>query len=261
MSSCPRARCPWLALALTAALAGSGMAACDAAPASSVRARLPEHVAWESAAKLGSWNDSGFVVFNNEWNKAEAGPQTIWADSFDHWGVESTQANSTSVKTYPSVQKDYPGTALRSFTTLTSTFSESMPPAAVSFDAEAAYDIWIDNYRTEVMVWVDNHGQKPAGGIIAHVYIDGQAFAVWQGGPHMFSFVLFGSQETSGRVDLLSPLRWLINRHYLRNSDTMTQVDFGWEIASTAGVPMNFTMKRYSLTTSLTSGTAGAAQP
>jgi hypothetical protein len=28
---------------------------------------------------------------------------------------------------------------------------------------EAAYDIWINDLNKEVMFWVDNHGQSPAG--------------------------------------------------------------------------------------------------
>src|SRR5215831_8991250 len=75
-----------------------------AAPAS---AAIPPNPAWKSSAPLGAWNNGGFIIYNNEWNSS-AGPQTIWADSYQHWGVESTQqAGNTAVETYPCVQKNF----------------------------------------------------------------------------------------------------------------------------------------------------------
>ena len=47
----------------------------------------------------------------------------------------------------------------------------------------------------------------------------------------MYSFVLSGKQETRGKAHLFSALRWLVNHGYLSSSDTLTQVNFGWEIA------------------------------
>src|ERR1700728_1834277 len=87
-----------LAALTVTALAGSGLAVCAALPA---HASVPANPAWESSAPLGIWNTGRFDIYNNEWNTAEAGPQTIWAYSHRHWGVESTQADTTSVKTYP----------------------------------------------------------------------------------------------------------------------------------------------------------------
>jgi len=52
-----------------------------AAPAS---AAIPAHPKWKSSARLAAWNNGGFIVYNNEWNSS-AGPQTIWADSYQHW--------------------------------------------------------------------------------------------------------------------------------------------------------------------------------
>jgi hypothetical protein len=227
------------------ALAGSGsIVLASLLPAA--HAAIPLHPAWKSTARFGIWHNHGFDVYNNEWNTSEAGPQAIWANSYQNWGVESTQANTTSVKTYPSVQKNYNNRAYTSLSRLTSTFAESMPSAA-NFNAEAAYDIWLNKFNVEVMIWVDNHRQTPAGRVIASVNICGQKFAVWQSGHDMYSFVLSGKQETTGKVNLLSALRWLVDHGHLSRSDTLTQVDFGWEIASTNRVPMDFTLTRYTL--------------
>ena len=237
-----------IAAPVTGILALATVAACAASPGITVKAApVPADAAWQSSAKFGIWKNAGFDVFNNEWNKQEAGPQTIWAYSYQHWGVQSNQPNSTSVKTYPCVQRNYSNPRLSSVTRLLSTFTQSMPPTAASYDAEAAYDLWLDKYHTEVMVWVDNHGQTPAGDVVDQADISGRSYDVYQAGPHMFSFVISGRAETSGHVNLLTALQWLMHRHYLTGSEVLTQVNFGWEIASTGGVPMDFTLTKYSL--------------
>jgi Glycosyl hydrolase family 12 len=240
------------AVAGLSALVALAVAACgDAAPVNTIKVHvsLPKHPTWQSTKKLGAWHTGGFVVSNNEWNQSEAGPQTIWANSYRSWGVVTRQGDTTSVKTYPCVKKYFDSTPLSSLTELTSTFTEAMPPAKAGYDAEAAYDLWLDHYKIEVMVWVDNHGQKPAGDVVAAATLGGRRYELYQGGPHMFSFVLAGRQETTGQADLLGVLRWLVSHQRLSRTDTVTEVDFGWEVASTDADPMGFTMSSYSLTT------------
>ena len=94
-----------LATVAAVALAAPGLLALTAPTAS---ASIPSGTAFKSSEPFGTWNNGAFDVYNNEWNTSEAGPQTIWAYSYHHWGVESTQSASTSVKTYPSVQRNYP---------------------------------------------------------------------------------------------------------------------------------------------------------
>jgi hypothetical protein len=210
-------------------------------------AAIPANPRWESNAPFGTWNTGKFDLYNNEWNTSAAGPQTIWGDSYKHWGVQSTQPDSTSVKTYPSVQENYSNTTLGSLHGLWSSYAERMPSVS-NFDAEAAYDIWLNNYGIEVMVWVDNHGQRPAGNVVATANIYGKRFQVWQSGNSMFTFALQGKQKR-GTIHLLRTMNWLVRHGYLSSSDSLTQVNFGWEICSTDGTPMNFTVTDYSLTT------------
>jgi Glycosyl hydrolase family 12 len=232
-------------------LCGPGMASCSSGAQGAPPVPMPRHPQWQSGAPLGSWQNAGFDVFNNEWNRAQAGPQRIWANSFHSWGVESRQPASSSVKTYPCVQLNYrKPPALASFTRLTSTFAESMPVASASYEAEAAYDIWLNSYKVEVMIWVANHGRTPAGSILTHLRIGDREFTVWHDGPNMFSFVLGGQPETSGPINILRFFGWLVSHRFLSRSDTMTQVNFGWEIASTGGATLDFSMQRYSLLSS-----------
>jgi hypothetical protein len=247
----------WTARSAAALLAGlavatgaTAMTAAASAKPASRPTTVPKHPKWESSKPFGAWNNGGFIVYNNEWNTSQAGPQTIWADSYHHWGVQSKQANTTSVKTYPCVQKDYKNVAYTKVTKLASTFTQSMPKST-ALDAEAAYDIWLNKYNVEVMIWVDNHKQRPAGTVIKHVTINKQKFALWRGSSTMYSFELQGRQETKGTINILSFLGYLVNHRYLSRNDTLAQVNFGWEIASTDNRPMDFTVTRYSLTTTL----------
>jgi hypothetical protein len=249
----------WFVALAVVVVAGLGLVALKKSPVAvpyvgqyaNDRLAAPSGSAWSSSAKFGLWDSGGFDVYNNEWNTAQAGPQLVWADSYHHWGVQSVQPDSTSVKTYPSVQQNYASPALRRVKSLTSSFVQTMPAAGLNYDAEAAYDLWLDDYKIEVMVWVANHGQTPLGGVIDHAVISGRQYAVYQGGPDMFSFVATGEPATTGRVNLLSALQWLIRHHYLSGSDSLTQVNFGWEIASTNGVPLDFAINNYSLTTNV----------
>jgi hypothetical protein len=229
----------WVAAAVTAVavLAAAGPAA----------ASIPANPAFQSSARFGAWHNGGFIIFNNAWN-GSAGPQTVWAHSFHNWGAESTQqAGNTAVETYPSVQKNFNNVPVSSFRLIQNGFTESMPANRNGLDAEAADDVWLNNFNIEVMIWVDNHGQRPAGSVIGHATILGQHFAVWHTGS-IFSFVL-DHNETSGRTHMLASLRWLMNHGLISRSVTLTQVDFGWEIASTGGQPRDFVMPKYWLHT------------
>lgn len=234
----------WLAVLAGLVLAAAGVVlATHQASASNAP---PTHPRFKSSAKFATWDNGGFDVYNNEWNTSEAGPQTVWANSYHYWGVTSTQANTTSVKTYPSVQKTYSSPrGYSSIKYLWSTFRESMPTRR-GFIAEAAYDLWLNNYSIEVMIWTDNHGQAPAGNRIASVKRFGRHFTVWANGSDMYSFVLHRN-EKAGKIHILSLLRWLVRTHHLSRSVTLTQTNFGWEICSTKGVPLNFKLTGYSL--------------
>jgi hypothetical protein len=193
-------------------------------------ASIPAHPKWRSSDPLGSWNNGGYIVYNNEWN-GDHGPQTIWANSYKYWGAVSTQkAGNTAVETYPCVQKNYSNVPVKSLKLLRTGFTEYMPSNKSGLDAEAANDIWLNNYNIEVMIWVDNHGQRPAGNVVNHVTIYGQHFTVWRSGSDYY---------------ILASLNWLINHHLLASNVTLTQVNFGWEIASTGGQARSFTMKNF----------------
>jgi|SRR5579875_384080 uncharacterized protein len=203
-------------------------------------------------------SDPGWYEYNNPWNNPAMPPNsyTLNADSHSDWAVEANQAACASddcpVEAYESAQYNYdnaPGSEeVSDISNMTSSFNETMPTGSLStngFDAEAAYDIWLNDYGTEVMIWVDNQGQTPGGSVIGTADIAGQNFTVYLSGS-TYSFVL-DSNETSGQVDILATLDWLTSNNYIASSSYMTQFNFGWEICSTDGKTDTFTMNGLSL--------------
>jgi Flp pilus assembly protein TadB len=231
---------------LAAAFTGLGLVtlATQTVPA---HAGVPKKPTWKTTAPSGTWHNGEYVLANNVLSASQAGPQTIWAYSYRRWGVQSVQQNTTSVKAYPCVRTFYNGPSYSGLRYLRSSFTESMP-STPTLAAEASYAVWLNNHQVEVMMWVDNHNRTPAGHKFGEIVIYQHDFTVWQNGRDVFTFVLSGPQETTGRVHLLSALRFLVNHNKLSSSDTVSEVDFGWEIASTGGTTQNFGVTGYAVT-------------
>jgi Glycosyl hydrolase family 12 len=214
----------------------------------------PAWLAWCSSASFGEWAtpDGRFDLYNNEWNSSDnPGPQTICGNSASDWQVTSTQrAGNTAVLTYPSVQLNYNGTngyPLSKFTSMTSSYAETMNELSGT-DAEAAYDIWLNGLKKEIMVWVDNHGQAPAGSKVATTTFNGATWDLYETGDRSYMAFVRQGNASSDTVDLLAALKYLEGRGDLTASDVLWQVNFGWEICSTAGTAETFTVRNYSLT-------------
>lgn len=250
------------------------------------RASCPNHGA-SSVAGCGSWQvgpSSGqapgfaagqqstpnlLAVNQNPWSTGQ-GPQTLEASSFEHWSVTATDTDPANaageVLTYPNSSYNYyqlhtaasgytapPAQYnLNNITSLTSVFSESMPRLK-DLDAEAAYDIWLNNWKTEVMVWVDtapakirNLAYNSMTKVNTYTY-DGQNFTLWHSGKGITGFYVFllDHNETSGTVNLKAMLETLVSLGYIPATSPLTQIPFGWEISDTGGKPVTFSMSRF----------------
>ena len=178
-----------------------------------------------------------------------------------NWSVTSKQkTGNTGVLSYPDVAQVFTlgndtDPPIRGFSAITSSFTETMNATAKT-DAEAAYDIWLDNGKApdEIMIWVDDHGQTPAGKNKGRVVIGGTRYELWSADG---TTSLVRSNERSGTVKILAVLKWLQSRGYVSSTARLGQVDFGWEICSTGGVPETFTISRYTLKDTCSSGCSG----
>ena len=229
----------------------------SASPSPTQASSGPASWAWCSSAPTAQWRTPGgqFNLYNDEWNTPRnPGPQTICGNAASSWQVTSTQrAGNHAILTYPCVQLNYNGTTgypLGKFTSMTSSYAENMN-AVSGTDAQAAYDIWINGLQKEVLVWVDNHLQTPLGSVVAITRFSGATWDLYEyaGRPYM-AFVREGN-ATSGTVDLFAALKYLEGRGDLAATDMLWQVNFGWEIASTAGEPEIFAVSNYSVTSAV----------
>jgi hypothetical protein len=139
------------------------------------------------------------------------------------------------VETYPNVEVPYydvPGgnAPISMLTADRSTFAEKMPDPSTNFIGEAAFDLWLNKWNIEVMVWTDNHHQVPFGNKVATANVFGQNFNVWQSGSDAFAFVPDHNEQT-GTVHILSTLRWLIRNGKIPASSTLTSAQFGGKCA------------------------------
>lgn len=213
---------------------------------------------WCSSNPEGTWQPGNgrYLVQNDMWNGG-AGPQKICADSAGDWQATSTQAaGNTAVETYPDTGVLFgeaaggPADPVSGYQTIENSFSESLPSDTTGLSAEAADDVWLNNWGIEMMIWVDNAGRSLAGSTkLGSATISGQKFSVWEYGSE-FIFSL-NHNETSGKTNILASIKWLMSHGYVPANATLTEAEFGFEVASTNGKAEKFTMKSYSLHTAL----------
>lgn len=200
-------------------------------------------------------------VGNDVWNPPGAGhPQTIYVDNPGDWEVTADYpAGNTAVLSYPDIQQIYTTTTdepapISGFSTIFSDPDISQPAAAKSGDFEAAYDMWFQTAKgsasQEIMLWIDNHGQRPAGNPVATTTFYGQKWTVWSNGAKLplVSLVL-NTNETSGRIHILVIAQWLEANGYVPKGSGISEINFGWELCSTGGKALTFTVKGYDLRT------------
>ncbi len=198
------------------------------------------------------------------------GPQDLTASSFQDWSVTATDADPSDapgeVLTYPDASYNYYelNTAasgyktppaqydLNNITSLTSDFTESMPQIS-DLNAEAAYDMWLNDWKTEIMVWVDTSPAKVRNlaydgmtEVGTYTY-NGQDFALWRSGSGITGFYVFllNHNETSGTLNLKAMLETMVSLGYIPATSPLTQIPIGWEISDTGGKPVTFSLSRF----------------
>jgi len=211
----------------------------------------------------------GTHVIQDIWNPINGATQTLTASSPGDWSVLADMpASNTAVVSYPDIQQIYTTISntpnpLSGYSSITGSYTEN-GPASSGDDYEAAYDIWAGtgshNYAQEIMIWVDNHGQTPIGSVVASATIDGVGYKTWSTGKAgtvgKTESMVLNPDQPSGSVNILDDLKWLESNGYLPAGSGLNQVDFGWEICSTGGVPQTFTVSHYGLKVSCTSGSS-----
>jgi hypothetical protein len=219
------------------------------APAQQSVSRTCSKPVFKTSDTNGGWATRGYYVHNNMWNASEGGPETLYACAYNNWYVTSTQPDSTSVKTYPNVHKDYDDVPIRSFKSITSTFAATSPHVGIY---NVAYDIWTNGVAsdnsTEFMIWTENYKQVPAGSKVTKVTFGGRTYDVWKTSDNSYIAFVPRAVMTSGNLNLLEFFNWTISKGWLPANSTLGQIDYGVEICSTKNRPATFNFTDFSIT-------------
>jgi hypothetical protein len=193
----------------------------------------------------------------NVWSPISGETQTLNVNNPGDWEIVSTTPvnPSGSVTTFPNTGAPFNEQPLSGFSSVTSSFTETMPHNAGT-SGWAMYDLWFDNWAYEVMVQHDFTNNGPCdyaavavfGGQTWGLCVFGSTFA-WKLAP---SGATRGSSatinESSGSVDIKAMIGWLVAHGYMPPNPTITNLSYGWEICSTGGVTEHFRVSSFSLT-------------
>lgn len=204
----------------------------------------------------------GFLPYvgQNVWNPVPGWSQTLTATGPGTWHATANMpTGNTSVVSFPNIgqqvswNKNSVPPPLSGFTSIYSSFSENMH-ATSRTNAEAAYDIWLNDWNNEVMIQHDFSALRPRCSTIASTATFGGSGGVpvqkWNLCTYGSEIIwqLAGRSEQSGSVDILGMLTWLVNHGYLKHKTGLTAISYGFEICSTGGRPEIFKLNRFSIT-------------
>ncbi|MFG3164718.1 hypothetical protein ACGFY8_33115 [Streptomyces sp. NPDC048232] len=196
---------------------------------------------WNSCDQWGNTTLDGYILYNNIWGSG-AGTQCVWANSGTNWGTWADHPNTGGIKSYPNAKKviNKPITSLGS---LRSSYDVTVPSSGAY---NTSYDIWDTDYDYEIMLWVNYNGAVgPLGSPQGSVSLGGHSWNVYKGSNganEVFSF-LRTSDSSAGTVDILPILKWIKDTKGWMGDETIGDVQFGYEITSSAG-GLDFTTNR-----------------
>jgi hypothetical protein len=194
---------------------------------------------------------NGYVVDQDEWDGSynwSANPESlhVCTPQYVYWVIKMANTN-TAVHSYPNIHKDYSNTPLSSFNSLTANFTTSSPHAP-NMDYEAAFDVWINRYATELMIFCDNWHQAPAGSVIVNnATIDGHTYDIYMRGTNQTISYLAHTQYSSGTQNLKLFFNDMISRGWIASNSTLAQLDFGFEIVGTNNVRCTFVLSNFQI--------------
>jgi len=203
-----------------------------------------------------------YYIHNNIWNPEAPANQSLHVCSPASWFVRSGPYSGTAVKTFPNVHRDMPdafgaGVPWSDYSTVSARFASSV-------DAEhqtggiwnVAFDIWLNGVgwgggSTEVMIWTENRGQRPAGErLSADVAIGGTIWQQWhlrEGDANVVTFVAL-TPVKAGTVDIKALVDFGIQRGLIPQGPTVHQLGYGIEICDTAGTVLRYDVTDFELT-------------
>jgi len=209
-------------------------------------------------------NDSGAVVRQEVWNP-DASALTkqfteVWAPN--KWRTTiNAAADNTAVNSYPDVSSlvttvDNTPVPFVNYAAINSSWSVDCHETAET-NAQAAYDIWLNDFDLELMIWVDTHGPDriPAGSDTGiDVTFAGVVYRLWaESDNSTISFVRKTNART-GSIDIRAVIQYLIDQKRYPASVGINMFCFGFETPSTGGIDEVFEVLDYTLVTKPVTG-------
>jgi len=191
-------------------------------------------------------------VGQDVWNPIPGWSQTLHAAGPGNWSVTANMpSGNTAVVSFPNTgQQYYYENMLKDFSSIYSSFAEDMH-ATSGTSAWATYDIWLNDWKNEVMIQHDfaNNGPCPAVATASFGGSGGVPVRNWHLCKYGSELIwkLTGGNARSSSVDILSMLTWLEDHGYLPHGSGLTDISYGFEICSTDGKPETFTLSDFSI--------------
>jgi len=185
------------------------------------------------------------------------GPQGAWSQQLDvcspaSWNVVADfDEHGGAVQAYPDTQFVLDGRPVSGYRSLRTCFGSARPDAHGGHDRWSyGYDVWFDDWRTEIMVWNDwsATGLYPPADARA-VTIDGVAYHTWKGGGANEWIYTRDDHARTGCFDMMGVVDDLLahpGSSGLTAASALQAVEYGVEIASTNG-PETFQVHGVSL--------------
>ena len=211
------------------------------------------------------------TVGNDVWSPPSGSwSQTLNVTSPGNWNaVANFPAGQTRVHSFPNIGQTQNWINGTNLPALLSSWSSMLSSYSVNLNAhsgtvaEAAYDLWLDDWKNEVMIQTDFAGDslRPRCDVLGDV-VTKQTFGGADGVPvRSWNLCQFGSEliwqpstgtnYSSGKVNVMAMLTWLENHgngKYLPVNPTLTAISFGIEICSTGGQNETFHVNNFSFT-------------
>jgi hypothetical protein len=214
--------------------------------------------------QYGTCDDGQYwIITQDVWQPATNWQQCLYSDSHSHWQVVANLKGQQWVGSYPHAsygvggnQNQYGGppinNVLNSPTPLMAAWSATYPENS-KFDF--AYDLWLNGWTYEVMIWLDWNATAPIGGTpFTNATIGGINYNIYEGaggsGPYCISFLpQNGMMPMATNFNLCNILGWINQLQWnggpFWQNPTFDSVQLGWEICDTYGNSDTYAMNYF----------------
>lgn len=168
-----------------------------------------------------------------------------------------TDVRPGSIKSYPDTQRNFTNRSIDSFTEMTASWETTYPDVG---EYNGCFDIWVGGIGSrctaELMLWTNHryNGPIPPKNATESVKaeIGGQGFAAWRrplnaGDSRWYIALAMNPMRPAGQLDLLAVFRWLVSKGWLTGTDLIAAVEYGVELANTAGEERTYFVDDYQL--------------